>query len=142
LQYFLDRYADLHAAQPFPGIRELMSRLQERGIRIAVVTGKGPKTADISMRIYGLEGYIDHLETGSAQGAVKPELIRRVLDCWGLAPEQVAYVGDARSDMEDARTVGVLPLGAAWSQPASITEADTPYRFASVESLKSWLEAM
>lgn len=142
LQYFLDRYAHLHADQPFPGIRELMGYLQERGVRIAVVTGKGPKTAAISMRVYGLERYIDRLETGSAHGAVKPELIRRVLNCWRLPADQVAYVGDAQSDMADARTVGVLPLGAAWSQPASITEADTPYRFTSVESLKSWLESM
>jgi phosphoglycolate phosphatase-like HAD superfamily hydrolase len=142
LQYFLDRYADLHADQPFPGIRELMSHLQERGVRMAVVTGKGPRTAAISMRVYDLERYIDRLETGSAHGAVKPQLIRRVLDCWGLPAHQVAYVGDARSDMADALTVGVLPLGAVWSQPGSITEADTPYRFTSVESLKQWLESV
>jgi len=142
LQYYLDRYAELHADAPFPGIRDLMSYLKERGIRIAVATGKGPGTAAISMRAYGLDEYIDHLETGSPHGAVKPELIRRVLVNWELPSDQAGYVGDMQSDMADARTAGVLPLGAMWNQSSSITEADTPYRFTSVESLKRWLASM
>ena len=142
LLYYLNRYAELHADQPFPGIRELMSHLKEHGFRIGVATGKGPTTAAISMRAYGLESFIDCLETGSAHGAVKPELIRSIVESWGLPVHQVAYVGDAQSDMADARTVGVLPLGAAWSQSSSVTTADTPYRFTSVEALKSWLESM
>jgi phosphoglycolate phosphatase-like HAD superfamily hydrolase len=142
LQYFLDRYADLHADAPFPGIRDLMSYLKERGIRIAVATGKGPGTAAISMRAYDLDDYIDYLETGSPHGAVKPELILRVLDGWKLPADQAGYVGDMQSDMADARTAGVLPLGAAWSGSSSLTEADTPYRFTSVESLKTWLASM
>ncbi len=142
LQYYLKRYADLHADQPFPGIRELMSSLKDRGIRIGVATGKGPGSAAISMHTYGLDGYIDCLETGSAHGAVKPELIRRVLERWSLSPDQAGYVGDAPSDMVDAYTAGVLPLGAAWSQSSTLTDADTPYRFTSVESFRLWLESL
>lgn len=140
LQYFLERYDALHAQQPFPGIRDLMADLKERGLRIAVATGKGPGTAAISMRAYGLADYIDRLETGSEHGAIKPELIRRVLDDWHLPAAQAAYVGDANSDMADARAVGVLPLGAAWSRSATVTEVDTPYMFKSVEELKDWVE--
>ena len=92
------------------------------------------------MRAYGLEDFIDRLETGSALGAVKPELIRRIVAGWGLPNDQVGYVGDAQSDMTDARIAGVLPLGAAWSRSSSITATDTPYRFTSVEALKGWLE--
>jgi pyrophosphatase PpaX len=141
LQYYLDRYAELHADRPFPGIRELMADLKLRGFRIGVATGKGPKTATISMRAYGLDDYIDHLETGSIHGAVKPELIRSIVERWGLPVDQVGYVGDMQSDMADARTVGVLPIGAAWSQSNVLTDADTPYRFASVEALRGWLDS-
>jgi pyrophosphatase PpaX len=142
MQDFLERYARLHAAQPFPGIRDLMASLKARGMRIGVATGKGPRTAAISMRAYGLAAYIDQLETGSAQGAIKPEQIRRVLNGWGLPASQAAYIGDASSDMDDARVTGVLPIGAAWSQSASVTESDTPFRFTSVEALKTWLETL
>jgi pyrophosphatase PpaX len=142
LQYYLDRYAVLHADRPFPGIRELMSDLKERGFRLGVATGKGPKAAAISMRAYGLDGYIDRLETGSAHGAVKPELIRSIVERWGLRVDQVGYVGDMQSDMADARSAGVLPIGAAWSQSSFLTAADTPYRFTSVEALREWLDSM
>ncbi|MGE5377304.1 MAG: HAD family hydrolase [Bacteroidota bacterium] len=142
MQYYLDLYADLHADQPFPGILELMDHLKRRGLRIGVATGKGPVSAAISMRAYGLEGYIDRLETGSTEGAVKPELIRRVLSHWELPADRAAYVGDAQSDMADARAAGVLPIGAAWSESSSITESDTPYRFMSVASLKLWLDSI
>jgi pyrophosphatase PpaX len=140
LQFFLQRYDELHAKQPFPGIRDLIARQKERGMRIAVATGKGPRSAAISMRAYGLNPYIDLLETGSKHGAVKPELIRRILDAWGMPASQAAYIGDVQSDMADAREVGVLPIGAAWSQLATVTDADTPYRFARVEELQVWLE--
>jgi len=132
----------LHADRPFPGIRELMSDLKERGFRLGVATGKGPKAAAISMRAYGLDGYIDRLETGSAHGAVKPELIRSIVERWGLRVDQVGYVGDMQSDMADARSAGVLPIGAAWSQSSFLTAADTPYRFTSVEALREWLDSM
>jgi phosphoglycolate phosphatase-like HAD superfamily hydrolase len=59
-----------------------------------------------------------------------------------LPADQAGYVGDMQSDMDDARMAGVLPLGAAWSESSSISEADTPYRFTSVESLKTWLASM
>jgi phosphoglycolate phosphatase-like HAD superfamily hydrolase len=140
LQFFLKRYDELHATHPFPGIHDLMARQKEYGVRIAVATGKGPRSAAISMRAYGLDPYIDLLETGSKHGAVKPELIRRILDAWGIPPSHAAYIGDAQSDMADARAVGVLPIGAAWSQSATVTEADTPYRFISVEEFQVWLE--
>jgi phosphoglycolate phosphatase-like HAD superfamily hydrolase len=139
LGYFLGRYGDLHAPQPFPGIRDLLADLQACGLRIAVATGKGPGTAAISVRAYDLDAYIDRLETGSAHGGIKPELIRRVLDGWGLPASQAAYIGDSQSDMDDARAVGVLPIGAAWTRSATVTAADTPYLFTSVEALGAWL---
>ena len=139
-RFFLQRYGELHATQPFSGIRDLIVRQKERGMRIAVATGKGPRSAAISMRAYDLNTYIDLLETGSKHGAVKPELIRRVLDAWGIPASEAAYIGDAQSDMADARAVGVLPIGAAWSQSATVTDADTPYRFTRVEELQAWLE--
>jgi phosphoglycolate phosphatase-like HAD superfamily hydrolase len=138
IQYFLQRYEDLHANRPFSGICELFSYIQERGVRIAVATGKGPRTAAISMRAYGLSQYIDRLETGSETGGIKPELIRRVLDSWNMPAHQAAYVGDAHSDMADAQAAGVLPLGAAWSQTATVTAEDTPYLFRTVEEFGGW----
>lgn len=140
LRFFLERYAALHVAQPFPGIRELLEDLKARGLRLAVATGKGRGTATISVHAYGLDAYIDRLETGSEHGGIKPELIARVLEGWGLPADQAAYIGDTQSDMHDARAAGVIPIGAAWTRSATVSAADTPFLFTSVESLGTWLQ--
>jgi phosphoglycolate phosphatase-like HAD superfamily hydrolase len=101
---FLAEYERLHNGRSiaFPGIERALELLQERGIILGVVTGKGPATAAISFRHLGLEHYFDIVQAGSPEGGVKPQSMRRVLERWGLPPGEVAYLGDSPSDMADA----------------------------------------
>src|SRR5512133_1046922 len=86
-------YERLHAAcrEPFPGVEDLLARLQAAGIRTAIATGKGAETAEISLRYTGLQRWVEQVETGFRYGGDKARLIQRVLDDWGLAPHEVAY---------------------------------------------------
>lgn len=63
--------------------------------------------------------YFDTVVIGSASGAIKPKAIESVLSQWQFLPHQVAYVGDAPYDMEAAKEIGVIPLGAAWAETSS-----------------------
>lgn len=114
---YLAIYERLHdeQARVFPGIIEVLATLQGRGIRQAVVTGKGPQTAAITLDRLGLSGYFDRVETGSPAGPIKPAGIRAVLDAWDCAPSTAAYVGDTPYDAGAAREVGVRAVRAAWS---------------------------
>jgi pyrophosphatase PpaX len=145
LQTYLDAYDRAHApyAKPFPGIETALRLLKQRGVALAIVTGKGPHSAAISLKHLGLASYFDVVETGSAEGAVKPLLIRRVLTKWGVWPHQVAYMGDTAYDIEAAREAGVIPLGAAWAATASAhsLNALAPLAtFDSVESFIHWID--
>src|SRR5574341_284459 len=124
LRIYLQVYEQEHlrAARLFPGIEAALSRLRERDIPLGIVTGKGPQGAAISFRQLRLDRYFDILETGVPEGSIKPLAIQRVLAKWGVSPDRVAYVGDAASDMEAARAVGAIPLGAAW-EPRSDAES-------------------
>lgn len=142
LAFYLARYEALHAEtnRPFPGVIELLEALRERGIRRGLVTGKGPVTAEISLRQMGLAGLLETVETGSAEGAEKPLGIRRVLDAWSLDPALAAYLGDVPYDMQAAREAGVLPLAAGWAATAMVRPGDGEARFfTSVEDLRRWL---
>ena len=88
MEQYLAAYQRQHSLcpEPFPGMRESIDELCARGIRLAVVTGKGPRSAAISLRELGLEGIFDPVEAGSPNGGVKPAAMRRVLDFWGLEP--------------------------------------------------------
>ncbi|HSV86293.1 MAG TPA: HAD hydrolase-like protein [Levilinea sp.] len=143
LKEYLYHYRRLHQRvdEPFEGILALLGSLQRRGLRIAIVTGKGEHSASISMAVLGLAPYIERLEFGHAAYNNKSENIRRVLAEWGIDPAQVAYLGDMISDMHHASEAGVLPLGAAWSRTATVLENDgAAHVFYSVEDFRRWLE--
>src|SRR5579864_9064339 len=53
LQVFLEEYERAHASclEPFPGILDALRLLKDRGVKVAVVTGKGQHSAAISLRM-------------------------------------------------------------------------------------------
>ncbi len=143
-QYFLEEYDRAHVdlcTGPFPGIERLLEALRERGVKLAIVTGKGPRSAEISLRHLGIERFFDAIRAGYAEGDRKPETMRELVDHWKLAPEEAAYVGDSCSDMASARSVGVKAVAAAWAETANADDlaACSPDElFTSVDAFEEW----
>ena len=147
LPRFVAEYERAHdqCRQLFPGIERALDLLKGGGIRMAIVSGKGSQSAEISLRHLGLGRWIDCVETGFAEKADKPTSIRKVLGRWHMPPEQAAYVGDVPSDMQSARQAGVLPVGAAWAGTSTLrsTPAEEPGPiFYDIESFIRWIQAI
>lgn len=140
---FLEDYQKNHTDEPFPGIETALQILQQHGIALGVATGKGKPTTTISLERWGILDYFEVIETGSDEGPVKPKLLQKIIDRWEVPPDSVAYVGDAATDVDAARQVGMIPLSAAWSDTAHIERIiarDPSAIFTSVESFISWIE--
>src|SRR5690606_25520489 len=102
IEAYLHYYEEFHdmCPEPFEGIRELLSLLKSRDVRLAMVTGKGKKSAEISMNRFGISGYFEKTETGDPAGPRKVEGIRNCLDYFGNPDSnEVIYVGDSPSDI-------------------------------------------
>jgi phosphoglycolate phosphatase-like HAD superfamily hydrolase len=145
LQVYLSLYESEHRriGRIFPGVEAALDTLKNLGIPMAVVTGKGPRSAAISLAQLGLTPYFDMIETGSPHGSVKPESIRRVLTRWETTPERVAYLGDVASDILASRAVGVIPLAAAWearSDPEALRALEPVAVFCAVSEFIQWIE--
>ena len=141
LIYYEERHPDY--VRPFPGVHDLLQWLGGQGARLGVVTGKGARTAEVTLRLLDLAGYFDVVEAGSPDGSRKPEALRRVMERWALAPGNVAYVGDSANDMAAARAVGAVGLGAAWAgeaTPEALRDAGAAAVFLSPEDLHEWLQ--
>jgi pyrophosphatase PpaX len=145
----LDTYIQAYEAEhytctaPFPGITEALALASSRGVKLAVVTGKGPRSAVISLRQIGLQGHFDLVEAGSPDGPVKPKSIQKVLGRWGLPPAGVAYVGDTQQDMRDALAAGLIPIGAAWAATATVqppSQDDAHLVFTTVDDFILWID--
>lgn len=145
LRMYLDLYRIEHGrvGRVFPGIETALALLRERHIPMAVVTGKGAQSAAISLTQLGLTGFFDCVETGSPEGSVKCRCLRKILERWNVTADQVAYLGDVPSDIEAARAVGILPLGAAWeprSDPQALRAMKPLALFAAVPDFIRWIE--
>ena len=145
LKYYYELYESQHneCSEPFAGIGKALYLLQERGIRMAAVTGKGFYTAEYTLKYLGIAQYFSTIEAGQENAVAKEEAIRKILQSWQMDPQYAAYIGDTDYDMKEAVAAGVLPLAAAWAETATIHLLDTikPYAtFTTVESFITWIE--
>ena len=144
LPAFLQAYETLHSSvqQPFAGVEPMLAWLRARAIPVAIVTGKGQFSAEISMHILGLGQWVDCVEVGFADRADKPYSMRKVLQRWNMDPQDAAYLGDTPYDMQAAREAGLLPLGAGWAETAVVRTAPNAaaHVFLSLSEFMTWLE--
>lgn len=122
-ELFLRYYHELHpelAPTPFPGAAGLLHALRSRGIRLAMVTGKRLESAEISLQFFHLAEFFPILETGSPEGGVKPDRIRRALDRLDSSAGEAIYIGDSPTDVDACRAVPIRILAAGWAAEADV----------------------
>lgn len=126
IEDYIRHYQDLHTmcADPFEGMREVLDYAKDKQIRLALVTGKGERSAKITLDLFGIGSYFEVIETGSPQGPRKVQGIQNVLNQLGISPADSIYVGDAPSDITASREAGVPIVSAAWADTADIEQLE------------------
>ncbi len=144
---YLKFYESMHhlCYSPFEGIVELLSELRNKKVKIAMVTGKGKYSTDISLKQFDLAGFFELIETGSPSGPRKAEGIQLVLKNWkDIQTDEVIYVGDAPSDIIAGRKAGVSVIAAAWAdtaEPQKLTLLNPDKIFYKIKDFSEWLES-
>lgn len=118
---YLRFYESLHemCPVPFDGIKEVLATLKSKGVRLAMVTGKGKYSTNISLKHFELTHFFEIIETGSPKGARKAEGIQLILELLSdIKKDEVIYVGDATSDIIASRKAGIPVVAAAWADTA------------------------
>ena len=122
VETFLSEYQRLHVSvpEPFPGIRPTLTHLRTVGVPAAVVTGKGPRSAQISLEVLGIDDAFDAVEAGSIDGAIKARKISHIVERWDVLPASVVYVGDHPHDAIEAHKAGTIAVAAARSNHTDV----------------------
>lgn len=99
----------------FPGVREVLDRLDEAGFQLGIATGKGSRGLALTLRLHGLEGRFITLQTADrAPGKPHPAMIHQAVAEAGVDLAATIMVGDTSFDMEMARNAGIGGIGVAW----------------------------
>lgn len=131
----------------FPGISEILQWLAGEKIPLVLITGKGQRSCDMTLKKLGLTETFAEVCVGTEERLNKAEHITRLLKQYGWKPEEFCYVGDAVSDVRACREAGVLSLSAAWAKSADVEgleQVNPSYVFRNISDLKcflkNWLE--
>ncbi|HEV3137710.1 MAG TPA: HAD family hydrolase [Pirellulales bacterium] len=89
----------------FPGVREFLSALDERGVVRAVVTRNGRAIARATLDRLGLE-FNPIICREDAPPKPDPGAIWKVCETWGFNPSQCVVIGDYRFDIEAGQRAG------------------------------------
>ena len=98
-------YQGSQRATLFPGVREFLSALDERGVMRAVVTRNSRDLTLATLARLELE-FNPIICREDAPAKPDPRAIWKVCETWGLAPRECVMIGDYRFDIEAGRRAG------------------------------------
>jgi pyrophosphatase PpaX len=123
----------------FPGIPQLLAKLQADGKKLAVFTGVEAFLMNLTLESFDLKKHFKVLVSGDDVARTKPdpEGVQLALTKMGLKPGEAAFVGDSPADMISGRKAGVLTIAALWSpeNKGDPTTEGPDHQFRSVQEL-------
>ena len=99
----------------YPGIAELLTSLQKKGVKTAIVSNKMQEGVDVLYHLY-FEKYLK-VAIGASEGIRKkpaPDTAREALRLLQVSAKDALYVGDSEVDIVTGRAAGVKSVGVEW----------------------------
>lgn len=108
-------HIDVHT-HPYPGMQEVVNRLHETGVTMAVASNKFQEGAEYLVRKF-FPGIPFAAVLGNRPGfplKPDPEIVGEVLRKSGVSPEEAVLVGDSPTDMKTAANGGIDAIAVTW----------------------------
>jgi phosphoglycolate phosphatase len=116
LSYFLSYYRAhmLDHTVAYPGVREALEELKERGL--AVLTNKPVRFSQAILEGLGLARYFRYVYGGNSFATKKPDPqgVNVLLRDFAAAPREAMIVGDSDVDVRTARNAGTWACGVSY----------------------------
>jgi pyrophosphatase PpaX len=115
--------------RPFDGATEMVARLAQRGVPMAIVTSRYRRSTLRGMELCGI---LDHFAVVVTPEDVRepkphPEPVLRALDRLGVAAGEAVFVGDSPHDIVAGQRAGTWTAAALWGPfPRSVLESTRP----------------
>lgn len=103
-------------SRPYAGIHELLSALERRGVKLAVLSNKLQDFTDLMVRRFFPEFRFESVRGIQPGIPPKPDPFSALQTAEALAVSQdrMVYLGDSDVDMKTAVAAGMYPVGVLW----------------------------
>ncbi|MBR1558602.1 MAG: HAD-IA family hydrolase [Clostridia bacterium] len=127
---------------PYPGVVDMLRRLHDRGVRIAVNSNKVDEASRLLCAAH-FPGLVD-LVLGEQPDIPKkpdPEGARRIMAALDVPPERALYVGDGDADVLTARNAGIDGAWVSWGYRTreELPEVEIKHHFDSAIELEKYI---
>jgi len=128
----------------FDGIPRLLKRLGEQRAPLAIVTGRGKRTTEMTLEMCRLRPFFQEIVTSDDITHPKPhpECVLEACRRLGVQPAEALMVGDSPLDIEAGRSAGAVTAAALWGTfglSAPLQQARPDYCFDSPRDLEAFL---
>jgi phosphoglycolate phosphatase len=117
-EWFSEYYSANHERELrlYPGIEELLKRLRDRGVMLAVATNAYRRSTIESLKHLGIYGYFDLIVCYDdvERGKPAPDMLLAILHSAGVSASQALFVGDGVKDRMASEAAGVEFVKAGW----------------------------
>ncbi len=110
----------------YPGIAELIRRLDADGWLLGVATGKSDRGLNLCLSHHGIHAHFVTLQTADRHPSKPhPSMLLTAMADAGAAPETTVMIGDTSYDIDMALSAGTRALGVGWGYhpPADLIAA-------------------
>lgn len=106
----------LYLTAPYEGIPEILAKLKDAGVKMAVLSNKPhPTTSKVVKALFGDNTF--DLVWGQKEGVpLKPDpaALFGIMKELGVTAEETVYVGDTAADMKTGKSAGAWTVGVLW----------------------------
>ena len=101
----------------FPGMKEVVTKLKERGYKIAIVTSRFWESTQQGLYKFDISDMIDAVVSAEDTTIHKPDPTPCLLclEKLGIGPDEAIMVGDSKFDILCARNAGVKSVLVSWT---------------------------
>jgi len=146
MKEYLEFYRAHHnqLARLYPGIDKILGHIKECGGTLALFTGKGIRSTNITLQKFKIDKYFDYVVTGNDVIQRKPssEGLHKIMRHFAFLPDEVLMVGDAVSDVNAAHEAGVKIAAVVWDSYAKeeVLRMNADFVFYDVKEFHNWLK--
>lgn len=118
IAYYREHFADrgLFENELYSGVPEMLSKIKSAGIGVYLATSKPTVFACRILKHFDIEKYFNGVVGSELDGrrADKREVIRFVLENYGISKESAVMVGDRKFDITGAADEGISAIGVSY----------------------------